>query len=121
MRTISEMIAAMKARPDYPGVGMILAHNGVVREASREGRRVTGLRVAVDHDRLATILTEQRARPGIADVQIEINEDKDLNVGDDVMFLVVAGDIRENVIGCLTDTINQVKATVTSKTQFYAD
>jgi molybdopterin synthase catalytic subunit len=115
------MIAAMKARPDYPGVGMILAHNGVVREASREGRKVSGLRVAVDHDRLEAILTEQRARPGIADVQIEINADKDLAVGDDVMFLVVAGDIRENVIGCLTDTINQVKATVTSKTQFFVD
>jgi molybdopterin synthase catalytic subunit len=121
MKSISELMAAIKARPDYPGVGMILAHNGVVRETTRDGRRVTGLRVAVDHDRLATVLTEQRARPGITDVQIEINEGKDLSVGDDVMYLVVAGDIRENVIGCLADTIDQVKATVTQKTQFFAD
>ena len=121
MKTISELIADIKARPDYPGVGMILAHNGVVRETSRDGRRVTGLRVAVDSDRLEAILAEQRARPGIVDVRIAINGEKDLAVGDDVMFLVVGGDIRENVIGCLSDTLNQVKATVTTKTEFFEE
>lgn len=121
MKSISELIAAVKARPDYPEVGMILAHNGVVRGTSRDGRRVTGLRVAVDHDRLAAILAEQRARPGIADVLISINEGMDLAVGDDVMALVVGGDIRENVIACLADTLNRVKATVTSKTEFFEE
>jgi molybdopterin synthase catalytic subunit len=31
----------------------------------------------------------------------------------------VAGDIRENVIAALTDTLNLVKTTVTEKTEFY--
>jgi len=35
------------------------------------------------------------------------------------MFLVVAGDIRETVIQVLTDTLNAIKTTVTSKTEFF--
>ncbi len=46
-------------------------------------------------------------------------EDRDLKVGDDVMLLLVAGDIRENVIAVLTDTLNQIKTTVTNKTEFF--
>ncbi len=100
---------------------MILCHNGVVRATSREGDEVTGLKVVVDHNRLDQILTEQRKRPGIVDILIHINEGKTLGVGDDVMFIVVAGDIRENVLESLTDTLNLVKAEATSKTQFFAE
>ena len=35
------------------------------------------------------------------------------------MLLVVAGDIRENVIAVLTDTLNQIKTTVTEKTEYF--
>jgi hypothetical protein len=35
------------------------------------------------------------------------------------MFLVVAGDIRENVIAVLTDTLNLIKTTVTEKTEYF--
>jgi molybdopterin synthase catalytic subunit len=34
------------------------------------------------------------------------------------MLLLVAGDIRENVIKVLTDTLNQIKTTVTKKTEY---
>jgi molybdopterin synthase catalytic subunit len=113
------LIRRIKDRPDYDQVGMILCHNGVVRGTSRDGRKVNGLRVAVDKDRLAAVLAEQRARPGIVDIQVEIAADTDLVVGDDVMVLVVAGDIRENVIGSLTDTLNAIKQSVTAKTEFF--
>ena len=35
------------------------------------------------------------------------------------MILIVAGDIRENVIAVLTDTLNQIKTTVTEKTEYF--
>ena len=114
------LLSKIKANPSYDQVGMILCHNGVVRGTSRDGRKVTGLRVAVDRDRLAAVLDEQRARQGILDIQVEIAADKDLAVGDDVMMLVVAGDIRENVIASLTDTLNAIKSSVTAKTEFFA-
>ena len=114
-----QLIATIKAHPAYDRVGMILCHNGVVRGTSRDGRKVTHLRVAVDRQRLANVLDEQRSRPGIVDIQVEIAADADLCVGDDVMMLVVAGDVRENVIAALTDTLNAIKTTVTAKTEFF--
>lgn len=114
------LISKVKANPAYDQVGMILCHNGVVRGTSRDGRQVTGLRVAVDRERLAQVLDEQRNHAGIVDIQVDIAADTDLSVGDDVMLLVVAGDIRENVIEALTDTLNAIKSTVTAKTEFFA-
>jgi molybdopterin synthase catalytic subunit len=115
----NHMIAAVKQHPEYPNAGMILLHNGVVRATSRDGRRVTGLRIQVDRDRLESVLEENRQRPGIIDIQVKIAEDQDLTVGDDVMMLVVAGDIRENVISVLKDTLHAIKSTVTRKTEFF--
>jgi len=117
----ADMLKAVKSHPDYHQAGMVLCHNGVVRATSRDGRNVSGLRVAVDHTRLNTILDTARQTPGIVDVQVEIAENRDLAVGDDVMVLVVAGDIRENVIGTLEKTLNAIKTTVTSKTEYFID
>ena len=84
-----------------------------------DGRKVTGLRVAVDRERLEQVLRQQRSHPGIVDIQVEIAADRDLSIGDDVMLLVVAGDIREHVIETLSDTLNAIKTTVTAKTEFF--
>ena len=116
---IAAMIADIRRRPDFHKAGMLLCHNGVVRGYARDGRKVKGLRVAVDHVRLDRILASQRKRPGIIDIRVAIAEDRDLAVGEDVMILVVAGDIRENVIAVLTDTLNQIKTTVTEKTEYF--
>jgi len=116
---ILNLIEQIKKHPDYDKVGMILCHNGVVRGTSRDGRNVSGLRVTVDHERLQQIIHENKHRPGIVEILIEIAEEKDLAIGDDVMLLVVAGDIRENVISVLSDTLNAIKTTVTAKTEFF--
>ena len=115
---ITSLIKKVKQHPNFSRAGMILCHNGVVRETSRDGTPVIGLRIAVDHRRLTEVLNEQRQRPGIVDIQVEIAENMDLTIGDDVMGLVVAGDIRENVIAVLSETLDQIKKTVTQKTEF---
>jgi molybdopterin synthase catalytic subunit len=111
---ITEMIGKIKERPDYHKVGMILCHNGVARATSRDGRPVSELIVTADHQRLAEIVAEMKARPGIIEVLVEINEGK-LKIGDDVMYVAVAGDFRENVFPVLMDTVNMVKKEVTKK------
>jgi molybdopterin synthase catalytic subunit len=116
---LNDLLTTIKQHPRFPEAGMVLCHNGVVRGTSRDGRPVNGLRVAVDRKTLATILEEQKKREGIIDILVEINADKDLKVGDDVMYIVVAGDIRENVIASLTDTLNAIKSTVTHKTEYF--
>ncbi len=119
MKTLNDLIQRIKEHPHYTRAGMILSHNGVVRETSRDGRKVSGLSVSVDWDKLAEIIATQKKRHGVVEILVEINEGKDLAVGDDVMYIVVAGDIRETVLAVLTDTLNQVKATVTSKTEYF--
>ena len=115
----ADLIAKIRQHPEFGKAGMILCHNGVVRSTSRDGREVIGLKVAVDHAKLDEILARERKRPGIVEILIEIAEDKVLNIGDDVMVLVVAGDVRENVISTLSETLDAVKSTVTRKEEYF--
>ncbi len=113
------LIQKIKQHPRFAEAGIILIHNGVVRKTSRNGKTVTGLRVRLDHARLKEIIGHYKQRPGILEILVEIADERRLSVGDDVMFLVVAGDIRENVIQTLSDTLDAIKTTATQKTEFF--
>jgi molybdopterin synthase catalytic subunit len=113
---LMEMIARVKAHPEYGRVGMILCHNGVARGTSRDGTPVTELDVRADPARLDEIIAEMKARPGIVEVLAEVREGT-LRVGDDVMYVVVAGDFRENVFPVLMDAVNAIKRDVTRKAE----
>lgn len=113
---LMEMIQSVKSHPRFPEAGMILCHNGVVRATSRDGRPVERVTVRADRERLASILEEMRRRPGIVEVLAEVREGT-FAVGEDIMYIVVAGDFRENVFAALMDTVNAVKAGVTEKTE----
>lgn len=113
------MIDTIKKHPDCHKAGMILCHNGIVRGTSRDGRKVSGLTISVDYNKLRHVIETYKQQPGIIEILVEIADNEHLNVGDDVMFLVVAGDIRENVIAVLNDTLNAIKTSVTSKTEFF--
>jgi len=117
--SLTRLIDNIKKHPDYHQAGMILCHNGVVRSTSRDGRKGSGLTISVDHAKLEQVIESNKQTPGIIEILVDINENRHLSVGDDVMFLVVAGDIRENVIQVLADTLNAIKTTVTSKTEFF--
>lgn len=108
------MIDKVKMHRDYSKVGMILCHNGVVRSTSRDGRPVSELTVQVNRRQLQEIMDDIRQRPGIIEALVEIREGK-LYPGEDVMFVVVAGDFRENVFSALMDAINRIKADATRK------
>jgi molybdopterin synthase catalytic subunit len=111
-----DLIGKVKAHDQYRRVGMILSHNGVVRATTREGRPVTELTVKVDHARLAEIIVEMKQRPGIVEVLAEVREGR-LLVGEDIMHVVVAGDLRENCFPVLEDAVNAIKRDVTKKTE----
>ena len=111
---IAEMIQEIKRHPRYHEAGMILCHNGVVRNTSRDGRPVEELAVRCNRGRLREIVEKLKERPGIVEVLAHVNEGV-LRPGDDIMFVVVAGDIRENVFSCLMDGVNEIKRTVTDK------
>jgi molybdopterin synthase catalytic subunit len=114
---INEAIERIKASPEAAGIGMVLAHQGVVRGASRAGEAVHGMHLAVDRQRLAEALAEALAWPGVVAVDGWVNEG-DLAVGDDIMKVVVAGDIRENVFGALQRLVGILKSEVVTESEF---
>ncbi len=115
---ITKIIKKVKNHPNYGQVGMVLYHNGVVRNTSRNGSMVKGLKVEVDYKLLDEVINKYKKK-GIIDIIVKINDGKNLLVGDDVMFIAVAGDIRENVISTLTSVLNTIKSEVTKKTEFF--
>jgi len=111
---LMEMIEKLKSHPDFHKAGMILCHNGVVRNSSRDGKPVSELVVTRDRERLDEILSDMKKRPGIIDVIAEVREGA-LCPGDDVMLVAVAGDFRENVFPVLKEMVNMIKRDVTQK------
>ena len=117
---IRHLIDTVKKHPEFDRVGMILCHNGIVRATSRDGRRVNGLEVSVDHDRLNHIIAEGLRRPGIVAVEVSIIENRYLRVGEDVMVLVVAGEVRETVLSTLQSMLEAIKTKATCKIEHFA-
>ncbi len=116
---ISRTIAALKQEPGFSDqVGMILIHNGVVRAWSRKDRsRVSSVDVAVNQEKLAALRDEYAQKPGIYRIVIEAQSGR-LKVGDDLLFIIVAGDIREHVKPVLAELLDRVKAEAVIKTEY---
>jgi molybdopterin synthase catalytic subunit len=96
---------------------MILTHTGIVRGSSRDGKPVREIEVRADREALNRVLAEMKKQPGIIEVLAEVRDGR-LKVGEEIMNVVVAGDIRENVFPVLMDTVNRIKAEVTKKQEF---
>jgi molybdopterin synthase catalytic subunit len=116
---ISKTIAQLKQEPGFAeNVGMVLVHNGVVRGWSRkDGAAVAGIEVRPDRERIEELRAEYERRPGIYRVLIEACEGR-LRPGDDLLFIIVAGDIRENVKPVLAELLDRVKSEAVAKTEF---
>jgi molybdopterin synthase catalytic subunit len=89
----------------------------VVRGWSRQDHKtVTYIDVAVDAHRVETLRKEYSQKPGIYKILIECRAGR-LHSGDDLLFIVVAGDIRENVKPVLSKLLDRVKAEAVTKTE----
>ena len=112
--TLEEMLVKIKSHPRIGEAGMILCHNGIVRGTSRKGEPVGAIKVRADHESLNSVISEIKARPGIIEVLVELNEGT-LSVGDDIMVVAIAGDIREHVFPALQDLVQRIKQQITEK------
>jgi len=118
---ISKTIAEMKKKPGFKNnVGMILSHNGVVRNWSRKDKKgVRELKVTPDYDKIEQIRKEYLKKEGIFDIVVEAHSGT-FQPGDDLLFIVVAGDIREHIKPVLSDLLDKIKAEAISKEEVYA-
>lgn len=118
---ITKAIAELKKEPGFAdNVGMILVHNGVVRGWSRNDHsEVTAIEITPDLEKMEEIRKEIEGREGIFRAVAHARSGL-MHPGDDVLFLIVAGDIRENVKAALADLLDRVKAEAVSKREIFA-
>jgi molybdopterin synthase catalytic subunit len=93
---------------------MYLMHNGVVRGTARDGTVVSGMDLSYDRARLAEVIQQVEAGPGVVAVRAWVNEGG-LAVGDDIMYALVAGDIREHVFSGLQELVRLIKTEVVTE------
>jgi molybdopterin synthase catalytic subunit len=115
---INKAIAQLKQEPGFTeNVGMLLVHNGVVRGWSRADRAtVSAVEVRVDQAKVEQLRQEYEQKPGIFRVLIEACEGK-LQPGDDLLFIIVAGALREDVKPVLAEVLDRVKAEAVTKSE----
>jgi molybdopterin synthase catalytic subunit len=111
---IQNMINQLKDHPDSSKIGMIATHLGVVRGTTRNGKHVTGIEVKYYYDVMSDIIRDIKKMRGIVEVVVNTREG-DLRVGDEILAVAVAGDIRENVFKALIEAVNRIKAEASRK------
>lgn len=118
---ISKTIAKLKQDQAFAeNVGMVLVHNGVVRGWSRGDRSdVSTIDISVDQQKAETIRMEIEQMPGIYKIVLEAHSGR-MKPGDDVLFLIVAGDIRENVKPALALLLDRIKSEAVSKKEYFS-
>jgi len=103
------------------GCGMYLIHNGVVRITSKKQARegipcppVLSMDFSWDEEKLSEVLNEASSMPGILYVKAWLNKGL-LSPGDDLMVLMVGGDIRPHVMACMDRLLDRIKTEVVTE------
>lgn len=117
--SLDDMLARAKASEHADKCGMFLLHDGVVRVDAkakvREGKEdaadVCGMDFSYDAEGLAQAVKAAYEYPGVYYVDAWLNEGH-LKPGDDIMRVVVGGDIRDNTVDGLLRLVKVIKTTL---------
>lgn len=105
-----------KAHESAPKIGMYLTHNGTVRQTAKAKVRagaedtqpVTGMFFSYDQQKVDAIIAETYRMEGIYYIRVWLNEGE-LSLGDDIMYVLIGGDIRPRVIDGLQYLVGRIK------------
>ena len=118
--SLEAWLSEIKAETGGDGVGIFLMHNGIVRATSKgDGCAVAGMEITFDREVLAEAIAAAEAMPGVAGVRVWINEGR-LAVGDDMVYALVAGDVRTNVLPAWTNLVKTMRERVYAKREILA-
>ena len=116
-----------KTHESAPRIGMYLTHNGIVRESNKASvrngeaeRKVKGMLFSYDEAKLNAVIAEARAMDGIYYIRVWLNEGQ-LKTGDDIMYVLIGGDIRPRVVDCLQYLVGRIKNECVLETEIYEE
>ena len=101
----------IKKACDPNSLGMILAHNGIVRATTKNGKPVKAMKLSYDKTKLEVTVKAFKKKDGIADIRVWINEGE-LQIGDDIMNVCVAGRFRTDVLPALQELLTIIKTEI---------
>ena len=115
-----------KAHESAPMIGMYLTHSGIVRQTSKARVRqlqnntkpVTAMEFSYDQKNVDAAISDTRKMDGIYYIRVWLNEGK-LQVGDDIMYVLIGGDIRPHVIDALQYLVGRLKSECVKETEIY--
>ena len=105
-----------KAHESAPKIGMYLTHNGTVRQSAKAKVRwgaentkpVTGMFFSYDRERVDGVIAETYKMEGIYYIKVWLNEGE-LNLGEDILYVLIGGDIRPHVVDALEYLVGRIK------------
>lgn len=114
--SIDQWLKEAKMHESAPKIGMYLTHNGIVRRTARakvrEGaentRPVAGMLFSYDQEKVDAAIADTYQMDGIFYIRVWLNEGE-LQVGDDIMYVLIGGDIRPHVIEALQSLVAKIK------------
>jgi len=111
--TIRDVVDNIKKAPNYHEAGAIALFIGVVRGETFDGRKVEKLQLEAYEEKanqvLGKICDDLIKKPGVVNVQIHhlLGE---FNVGDDLVYVAVAGSHRKHVFPVLREAVERYKS-----------
>ena len=122
--SVDQWLKEAKSEPAARKAGMFLVHNGTVRETPKalvrqgtdDGTKVAGMQFSYDEEKVKQAVAETLSFKGICYVKSWLNQGL-LKVGDDIMYLIVGGDIRPNVIRALEFLVEKIKSECVTETE----
>ena len=110
-------LAEAKAHESAPKIGMYLTHNGIVRQSARakvrlgaqDTKPVTGMYFSYDQEKVDAVIAETYNLEGIYYIKVWLNQGE-LSVGDDIMYVLIGGDIRPHVVDALQYLVGRIKS-----------
>lgn len=114
--SMNEWLEEAKSSPNAKKCGMFLFHNGVVREdakvkvryADLNAKPVISMDFSFDNEKVKEAIELTYKMDGIYYVKVWLNEGQ-IKVGDDLMYVLVGGDIRPHVIDGLNFIVDKLK------------
>lgn len=126
--SIDTWLKEAKTHESAPRIGMYLTHNGVVRQSAKaqvrlgetDAKPVIGMRFSYDQAAVDAIIAETYKMDGIYYIKVWLNEGE-LGVGDDIMYVLIGGDIRPHVVDALQYLVGRIKSECVTETELYGN
>ena len=115
-----------KEHESAPQIGMYLFHNGVVRRSPKAQVRglggsaepVTGMFFSYDKEKVDAAVADAYKMEGIYYIRVWLNEGE-LKTGDDIMLVLIGGDIRPRVVEAMQYLVGRLKNECVSEKELH--